>query len=92
LTSSDYTLRVFNIPKEMQVPNVKEIILKMSSDIKEDNIHIAKRFDDRIQTFKDLIAAAKVLKDMRTIKFREIKGKNPDYSTDKIMEMLLDED
>lgn len=67
LTPSDYTITVSNIPKEMVVPKVKDLIIKISNDIELENIHIAKRFDERIQTFKVFLTAAKQLKDARTL-------------------------
>lgn len=62
----------------MAVPKVKDLILNISDDIELENIHIAKRFDDRIQTFKVFIQAAKQLKDARTILYRKIKSNHKD--------------
>eukprot|EP00801_Mesodinium_rubrum_P000784 Mrub_00784.p1 GENE.Mrub_00784~~Mrub_00784.p1 ORF type:complete len:898 (+),score=64.89 Mrub_00784:149-2695(+) len=90
LTPSDYTIRVFNIPVEAPVSKVKEIIMKISSDIRAENIHIAKRFDSRIQAFKNLITAAKTIKDLRTIKYRELTEKNPDKTSQEIIELIMD--
>lgn len=64
----------------MVIPKVKEIIMKISSDIRAENIFIAKRFDSRIQAFKNLIAIAKVLKDLRSLQFRDILDKNPHFT------------
>lgn len=68
LTPTDYTLRIRNIPLKWKVPELKEILVKISDDIDPKNIHIAKKFDDRVIFFRDLITKAKVLKDARTIK------------------------
>lgn len=68
LTPTDYTLRISNIPKEWKVPQLKEILSKISDDLEPVNIHIAKKFDNRIMFFKDFVIKANVLKDARTIK------------------------
>lgn len=91
LTPSDYTITVSNIPKEMAVPKVKDLIINISNDISLENIHIAKRFDDRIQTFKVFIQAAKQLKDARTLTFRRIKETQPDKSHEEILTIIMDE-
>lgn len=91
LTPTDFTLRVLNIPKEMSIPDLKSIIMPISDDIAEHNIHIAKKFDDRIFVFKKLVDAGKALKDARTIKYRQMKSTMLDKSEDQILEIILDE-
>jgi len=68
LTPTDFTLRIRNIPKEWKVPQLKEILSKISDDLEPVNIHIAKKFDNRTMFFKDFVIKANVLKDARTIK------------------------
>eukprot|EP00801_Mesodinium_rubrum_P000765 Mrub_00765.p1 GENE.Mrub_00765~~Mrub_00765.p1 ORF type:complete len:896 (+),score=65.92 Mrub_00765:148-2688(+) len=91
LTPSDYTIRVFNIPVEAPVSKVKEILMKISSDIRAENIFIAKRFDSRIQAFKNLIAIAKVLKDLRSLQFRDILDKNPHFTREFVYNKIMDD-
>lgn len=80
-----------NIPLEMKLQELKNIIMPISDDIREENIHIVKRFDDRIFTFKKLIDAGKSLKDARTIKFREMKATCLDKSEDEILEIIMND-
>lgn len=80
-----------NIPLEMKLTDLKKIIMPISDDIKEENIHIVKRFDDRIFTFKRLIDAGKKLKDARTLKFREMKTTCLEKSEDEILEIIMND-
>jgi len=91
LTPMDFTLRVMDIPKEMKIDDLKKIILPISDDIQEHNIHIVKKFDERIFTFKKLIDAAKLLKDARTIKYRNMKASMPDKCEDDIFQTIMNE-
>jgi hypothetical protein len=91
LTPTDYTLRVRNIPKTWKVPELKEVLKKISPAINPDNIHIAKKFDDRIIFFRELIGKAKILKDARTIKYRALKAKlGNDLKEEEILEKVMD--
>jgi hypothetical protein len=76
LTPSDYTLSFHNLPTQAKKDNeVKEICKKVCPDfIDEARIYLAKKFDDKIEVFKNLIVAAKELKDMRTGEFRRYKS------------------
>jgi len=77
----------------MQVQNVRELVREINpKDIQAKNIHIAKRFDGRIHTFKNLIIAAKALKDLRSIKFRELKNTQTDKTKFELIEMIMDEE
>jgi len=93
LTPSDFTLRVFNIPKEMQVGKVKELIRNICpEEIELSNVNIAKRFDSRIHVFKAFVSAAKVLKDIRSIKYRELKATYIEKSKEELMGIIMDDE
>lgn len=61
-------------------------------NIQEDRIYFAKKFDDRIGAFKDLVLASKELRDIRTAELRRIKAELPDTPIEELKEMLMDED
>lgn len=53
---------------------VKEFLEKIDPEnIIIDQVHIARKFDDKIKLFKELNVQAKVLKDMRTQELRRLK-------------------
>lgn len=61
-------------------------------NIQEDRIYFAKKFDDRIDTFKQLVVASKELRDIRTAELRRIKDILPEKPIEELKEMLMDED
>lgn len=79
-----------NLPTDAKKEKeIKEICKKVCPDFIDDKrIYLAKKFDDKIEDFKNLIVAAKELKDLRTGEFRRYKSTlGDDPSTEKIQEL-----
>jgi len=57
-----------------------------------DQIHIARKFDDKIKVFKELNVQAKILKDMRTQELRRLKENHKELVEDEMTEMIMKDD
>lgn len=58
----------------------------------KDQIHIARKFDDKIKVFKELNVQAKILKDMRTQELRRLKENHKELTEDEMTEMIMKDD
>lgn len=55
LKPSDYTLEVHNIPDKAKSDDIKEKLSKVfEGRVKQENIHVVKKFDKNISVFQDL--------------------------------------
>lgn len=72
------------IPTDCDEKELKDQFVAMfDGKLKQENIHVVKKFDEFVATYLDISESAKVVRDLRTNKYRKILKEDQNCTADQ---------
>ena len=91
LKPSDYTIKLYGIPTNAKSEEIRDsLTFLFHGKTVTSNVHVVKHFSNWLQVFENLNEKGKVLRDLRTRKFRKQLAANPLLSQQEVMKQVME--